>query len=105
MKILLRISALLTAGLILAGCSGTKMGDYTGTERGLDWSVETLMGTTLNGRSTTYKHKTEKPLGTLSIAPNGAMDMTGPAVEVWARMMFCAEAPTSVDCSQGFQFD
>lgn len=98
MKHTIKFVALLTAGLILAGCSAA--GDYTGTERGLDWDIETPWGSTLHGRSTTYKHATEKPLGTLTIGPNGGMDMTGPGVEIWARMMFCDKAPAAADCNE-----
>lgn len=99
MKHTLKFAALALA-VVLAGCSAT--GDYTGTQRGLDWNVETPWGSTLSGRSTTYKHETEKPLGTLTVGPNGGMDMTGPGVEIWARMMFCDKAPGAAECNEAF---
>jgi len=82
---------------LLAGCSSA--GDYTGTDRGLDWNIETTLGASVHGRSTTYKFQTEKPLGTLTVTPDGAMDMTGPAVEIYARKLFCDTAPNADDCN------
>ena len=98
MKTMIKIAAVLTAGFILAGCAGGPMGDYTGTDRGVDFEVDTLLGANVHGRSTTYKFGTEKPLGTLRVTPNG-MDMTGPGVEIWARMAFCKEAPNAAECN------
>lgn len=91
------ILPILAIVLAMASCSAA--GDYTGTERGLNWDVETTLGANIRGRSTTYKHKEEKPLGTLTLSPDGAMDMTGPAVEKWAEMMFCDAAPNAAECN------
>ncbi len=97
MKHTFKFAALALAALALSACSSD--GAYTGTDRGLDWNVETSFGATVNGRSTTYKFVTEKPLGTLTMDGKGAMDMTGPGVETWARMKFCEEAPNAAECN------
>lgn len=97
MKHTLKFAVMLFAGIVLAGCSSS--GDYTGTERGVDLTIETMWGTNIRGRSLTYKHETEKPLGTLTITPNGGMDMTGPAVEIYALKLFCDTAPNAAGCN------
>ncbi len=97
MKNILKIVALLGVSFVLASCSSD--GAYTGTDRGLDWEVQTSLGASVVGRSTTYKFGTEKPLGTLTITESGALDMTGPGVEIYARKMFCEEAPNAAECN------
>jgi hypothetical protein len=80
----------LILALALAGCSAA--GDYIGTERGIDTEFNGVMYD-MKGLSTTYKHNTESPLGTLSVRPDGSMTMTGPAVEVWVQAWTCDRNP------------
>lgn len=97
MKHTIKFAVLVLAMIVLAGCSSS--GDYVGTERGIDVTIDTMWGTNIKGRSTTYKHESEKPLGTLTITPNGALDMTGPAVEIYALKLFCDTAPNAAGCN------
>jgi len=90
----------LVCAAALSGCGAG--GGYKGTERGIDLEIEGAlwgMGGGVRGRSTTYKKDVELPLGTLTVTPEGGMDMTGPGVETWARMMFCEAAPHAAECN------
>jgi hypothetical protein len=88
-------AALAAVAALAIGCTN---GDYTGTGRGIDIEVDTLLWGSVNTLSTTYKKATELPLGTLHVGPNG-LDMTGPGVEIWARMSFCQAAPNAEECN------
>lgn len=97
MKTTSMLAALIAAVIVLAGCSAT--GDYLGPDRGVDVRIDSRWGSSIRGRSTTYKFGTEKPLGTLTITPDGALDMTGPAVEIYALKLFCDTAPNAEGCN------
>lgn len=100
MKHTLKFAVLLLAGLVLTACSSP--GKYGGPERGVDLKVDGAMwgmGGGVSARSLTYKHKTEKPLGTLTITSDGGLDMTGPAVEIYALKLFCDTAPNAAGCN------
>ena len=101
MKNLFKLAAILALGVVLSACSAA--GDYKGPARGVDLEVDGAMwgmGGGVKARSLTYG-RDEKPIGTLTITPGGAMDMTGPGVETWARMMFCDKARTAAECTGG----
>ena len=100
MKNLFKLAAILALGVVLSACSST--GEYAGPARGVDLKVDGAMwgmGGGVTARSLTYG-RDEKPLGTLTIT-QGMMDMTGPGVETWARMMFCDKAPNAAECTGG----
>lgn len=102
MKHTIKFAILMLVGLALTACSATGLGDYDGPTRGIDLKIDGGlwgMGSGITARSLTYKHKTEKPLGTLTITPNGGMEMTGPAVEIWALKEFCEIAPNANGCN------
>ncbi len=100
MKHTLKFAALLFVGLALSACASP--GKYAGPSRGVDLNIDGgLWGGrgAVSARSLTYKHETEKPLGTLTLDGNGGMDMTGPGVLKWAEMKFCQEAPNALECN------
>ena len=101
MKKLFTLAAVMLAGALMAGCTDGPLGDYSGSERGVDIQIDTVLGAEVRGRSTTYKKDTELPLGTLTVTPDGGLDMTGPGVETWARMSFCKSAPNAAECNGG----
>lgn len=101
MKHTLKFAVLMLVGLALTACS-SGLGNYDGPARGIDLKVDGGlwgMGSGITSRSLTYKHDTEKPLGTLTITPDGGLDMTGPAVEIYALKMFCDTAPNAAGCN------
>ncbi len=96
----LKLLGVLALVAILSACASP--GKYAGPSRGVDLNIDGgLWGGrgAVSARSLTYKHETEKPLGTLIVTPEGGIDMTGPAVEKWAEMMFCKEAPNAAECN------
>ncbi len=100
MKNLFKLAAVMALAVVLSACSSA--GKYGGPARGVDLNVDGAMwgmGGGVTARSLTYG-RDEKPLGTLTIT-QGAMDMTGPGVEIWARMMFCDKARTAAECTGG----
>ncbi len=100
MKNILKVIALLGVSLALSACASP--GQYGGPSRGVDLNIDGGMWGgrgAVSARSLTYKHETEKPLGTLIMDGNGSMDMTGPGVEIWARMKFCETAPNADECN------
>ena len=100
---------LMLVALALAGCAAD--GGYSGPSRGIQGQVETFWFD-FNGLSTTYKEDTELPLqgvvtpegghydipSTLTVRPDGTLEVTGPSVWLYGLAALCGRAPNAALC-------
>ncbi len=100
MKHTFKFAALALIALALSACASP--GKYAGPSRGCDLNIDGGLWCgrgAVSARSTTYKFGTEKPLGTLTMDGKGAMDVTGPGVEIYMKKLLCETAPNADECN------
>lgn len=81
--------------LIIGACSAG--GDYVGTKRGWQGTVDAL-GTTVDGGSTTYLKDSESPMPTMTSRADGSLAVTGQATILYGLAALCRQAPASPLC-------